>query len=156
MRKEIYLIRGDVKEDYVQFTDRMLEIANAAKSINPEALKVTLTQRPPPKLSVIPFRKKKIAVFSVYKNDKVKVDLLMRSEGFAGAYKVEEALPVAYEKTWDDGRATPGACLLTLFHRKPGIDYDTFIDRWQWPYAPVAEDPSVVALQQECRPPEAV
>lgn len=139
MRKEIYLIRSDAKEDYRQFTDRMLKTAHViAEIVNPEALKVTLTQGPPPKISVIPFRKSKIAVFSVYKTDNVKIDLLMKSEGFSGAFKVEEAVPVSYEKTWEDGQPTPGICLLTLFHRKPGIDYDNFIHRWHNGHTPLS------------------
>jgi len=139
MRKEIYLIRGDVKEGYREFTERMLKTANdISEMVNPAALKVTLTQGPPPKLSVIPFKKSKIAVFSVYKHDNVKVDLLMRSEGFAGAFKVEEAIPVAYEKTWANGQPTPCVCLLTHFHRKPGIDYDTFIHRWHNGHTPLS------------------
>jgi hypothetical protein len=139
MRKEIYLIRGHAREDYGQFTDRMLQTADSvAEIVNPEALKITLTQEPPPKISVIPFRKSKIAAFSVYKTDNVKVDLLIKSEGFAGAFKVEEAIPVSYEKTWKDGQATPGTCLLTLFHRKPGIDYDNFIHRWHNSHTPLS------------------
>jgi hypothetical protein len=139
MRKEMYLIRGNVKEDYGHFTDRMLQTANTtAELINPEALKVTLTREAPPKISVIPFRKSKIAVFSVYKNDHVKIEFLMKSEGFAGAFIVEEAIPVSYEKNWADGQPSPGICLLTLFHRKPGIDYDNFIHRWHNGHTPLS------------------
>jgi len=139
MRKEMYLIRGNAGEDHRQFTDRMLQTAYAtAELITPEALKVTLTQEPPPKISVIPFRKSKIAVFSIYKEDRSKIDLLMKSEGFAGAFTVEEALPVSYEKAWADGKPTPGVCLLTLFHRRPGINYDTFIHRWHNSHTPLS------------------
>jgi len=139
MRKEIYLIRGSEKEDYRNFTERMLQTANTTAEIfNPDALKVTFTHEPPPKISVIPFRKCKLAVFSVYKEDHVKVDFLMKSEGFSGAFTAEEALPVSYEKTWADGEPTPGACLLTLFHRKPGIDYDTFLHRWHNGHTPLS------------------
>ncbi len=139
MRKEMYLIRGNAKEDYGHFADRMLQTGNAtAEMIKPDALKITLTQHQPPKFSVIPFRKSKLAVFSVYKEDRIKVDYLMKSEGFAGAFTVEEALPVSYEKTWADGQSTPGICLLTLFHRKPGIDYDAFIHRWHNGHTPLS------------------
>ena len=70
MRKEIYLIRGNEIEDHRQFSHRILQTAyTTAELINPEALKVTLTMEPPPKISVIPFRKSKIAVFSVLKED---------------------------------------------------------------------------------------
>lgn len=139
MRKDIYLIRGSENENYGKFTDRMLLLAKALPEIiNAEAVKVTLTQGPPPKLSVIPFRNSKIAVFSIYKDDNQKVDLLLNSEGFAGAFKVEEAIPVAYKKSWEDGMPTPGICLLTLFHRKPGIHYDTFIHRWHNGHTPLS------------------
>jgi hypothetical protein len=139
MRKEMYLIRGNAREDHGKFTDRMLQTANiTAELINPKALKVTLTQELSPKISVIPFRKSKLAVFSVYKDDHLKVNNLMNSEGFAGAFKVEEALPVSYEKTWADGQPTPGVCLLTLFHRKPGIEYDTFLHRWHNGHTPLS------------------
>ena len=139
MRKEMYLIRGNAKEDYGHFANRMLQSAKmTAEIIKPAALKITLTQQPPPKISVIPFRKSKIAVLSVYKDDHAKVDYLMKTEGFAGAFTVEEALPVSYEKNWPDGQPTPGVCLLTLFHRKPGIDYDNFLNRWHNGHTPLS------------------
>lgn len=139
MRKEIYLVRGNEKEDYRQFRDRMLLAArNAARQTSPAALKVTLTEQAPPVISVIPFRKSKIAVFSVHKEDNRKIDLFLNTEGFSGGFTAEEALPVAYEKTWNDGEPTPGACLLTLFHRKPGIGYDTFIHRWHNGHTPLS------------------
>lgn len=139
MRKEIYLVRGNEKEDYRAFTNRVLQTADkTVKHINPDALKVSLTTNCPPKISVIPFKKSKIAVFSVYREDNDPVNTLHEAEGFSGAFKVEEALPVSYEKTWADGDPTPGACLLTLFHRKPGIDYDTFLHRWHKRHTPLS------------------
>lgn len=135
----MYLIRGNAKEDHGKFVDRMLQTAKTtAELIGPEALKVTLTHEPPPKICIIPFRKSKIAVFSVYKYDNAKIDHLINSEGFAGAFTVDEALPVSYEKTWIDSQPTPGVCLLTLFHRKPGIDYNTFIHRWHNGHTPLS------------------
>jgi len=50
------------------------------------------------------------------------MDLITQSEGFTGSYLVEEAIPVSYAKTWKDGDPTPGVCLLTLFHKKPGLE----------------------------------
>jgi hypothetical protein len=139
MRKEMYLIRGIENENYRQFTDRILKLADTVSElISPDALKVTLTREAPPTISVIPFKKKKIAVFSVYKENNTKVGHLINYEGFAGSFIVDEALPVSYDRTWTDGEPTPGACLLTLFHRKPGIDYDTFIDRWHNSHTPMS------------------
>jgi len=131
MRKEIYLVRGVQNEDYQSFTERIMRFATEiSHQTRPDALRVTLTGQAPPKISVIPFKKCKIAVFSVYKDNHEAVSCLIKAAGFSGAFIVEEALPVTYDKTWPNGEPTPGACLLTLFHRKPGIDYDTFIHRW--------------------------
>jgi hypothetical protein len=139
MRKEIYLIRGIEKEDYTTFSQRLLNLAvRTAGSVNPAALKVVLTQQCPPKISIIPYKKSKIAVVSVYKESPEPVDSLKQEPGFSGAFKVEEALPVAYERTWLNGEITPGICLLTLFHRKPGIDYDLFLDRWHKGHTPLS------------------
>jgi hypothetical protein len=139
MRKEMYLIRGIEKEDYLQFTARILKTAKTtARLIKPDGLKVTLTQQPPPKISIIPFKKSKLAVFSVYREGNAPIAMLHGLEGFSGAFKVDEALPVSYDKTWADGEPTPGACLLTLFHRKPGIDYDQFIHRWHNGHTPLS------------------
>jgi hypothetical protein len=139
MRKEIYLIRGNENEDYRTFTDRIINLSReAAATADPESLRVTLTSQPPPKISIIPFKKSKIAVISVYKENPEAVEVLKKAPGCSGAFKVEEALPVAYEKTWPNGEPTPGTCLLTLFHRKPGIGYDTFIHRWHNGHTPLS------------------
>ena len=51
---------------------------------------------------------------------------------------MHEALPVSYRKNWNDGEATPGACLLTLFSKKRNIDYETFINRWHNGHTPLS------------------
>lgn len=139
MRKEMYIIRGSKEEDYPAFRERVIGTARAALGlIKPAALKITLTTEAPPAISVIPFKKSKIAVISVYRIGNESIDLLKHSEGFSAALKVDEAIPVTYEKNWEDGQPTPGVCLLTLFHRKPGIDYDTFINRWHNSHTPLS------------------
>jgi hypothetical protein len=139
MRKEIYLVRGIENEDYQAFTERILKLANEISlQTRPDSLRVTMTRQAPPKISVIPFKKSKIAVFSVYKEDHETIPALLTAEGSCGAFTAEEAQPVAYDKTWPDREPTPGACLLTLFHRKPGIGFDTFIDRWHNGHTPLS------------------
>jgi len=64
--------------------------------------------------------------------------MITEAEGFKGGYAAEEAIPVAYKKDWKDGKKTPGECLLTLFHKKPGIDQDTFIKRWHEGHTPLS------------------
>ncbi len=139
MRKEIYLVRGNVRESYIGFKDRILKLVNeVAEKEKPSALHVTLTTGRPPVLSVIPFRKSKISVISLYKETIEPSELILKSEGFSGAFEVEEAIPVSYDVTWERGDQVPGACLLTLFHRKPGIDYTTFLDRWHNSHTPLS------------------
>lgn len=139
MQKEIYVLRGSPGEDYKVFGDRVLELAgNVAERSAALQVKLCLTLESPPRVSVIPFRKDRIAVLSVYLEKGTLLEQLRSMEGFAGAYAVEEALPVSYTRTWEDGEMTPGACLLTLFHRRPSIDQDTFIRRWHQGHTPLS------------------
>lgn len=139
MEKIIYLISGSKSETYNQFKNRIFETLNLlVKNEKPEALKVVLTENPPPAISIIPFKKQKIASVSVHQKNKTLSELLLKAEGFSGVYQVTEALPVAYEKTWKDGKATPGVNLLTLFKQKKSISYEVFIDRWHNSHTPLS------------------
>jgi hypothetical protein len=104
----------------------------------PASLWVTITLEKPPRFSIIPFKKAKIAAISVKSEATGLIDKLTRMPGFAGAYRVEEAIPVAHDKTWADGTQTPGVNLLTLFSRKPGISWETFINRWHNSHTPLS------------------
>jgi hypothetical protein len=140
MIKEIYLIHGKEDESYADFSARILHIAKS-QSENPSVsgVKVVLTLEAPPHFSVIPFRKNKIASLSLYRQSSDgPVKDLQQEQGFTGAYRVTEELPVHYQKTWPDGQTTPGACLLTLFNRKKGLDYATFIQRWHYSHTPLS------------------
>ena len=139
MNKEIVLIKGLENETYIQFSERILSLGNSFfKDKDIVKLKVTLTVNPPPIFSVIPFTMKKIAAFSFYPSYNKQLEMLRNEPGFAGGYLVEEALPVVYDKNWKDGIITPGVCLLTLFRKKNGIDYDLFIDRWHNSHTPLS------------------
>jgi len=139
MNKEIYLVRGIGQESYREFYQRIFKMTSfLAKELNPEALKFTITETEPPGISIMPFRRSKIASISIYKTNPEPVEKLRKAEGFYGAYRVTEALPVAYRKSWKDGEPTPGACLLTLFSSKKNIDYKTFIDRWHNGHTPLS------------------
>jgi hypothetical protein len=137
MKKEIYLIKGLENETYQGFSERILKIADTVL-VQVDQLKVTFTKTPPPGISVIPFKKKKIAAFSIFKNDKEVIRDLVQSPGFSGAYTVEEAIPVNYKKTWVDRSYTPGICLFTLFKQKEKISYDQFLDRWHNSHTPLS------------------
>lgn len=137
--KTIYIIRGATEESYKEFNDRILDLSRkVADSTTVSWASVTLSECPPPRVSVIPFKKGKIASLSAIGAFADPPELITRSGGFAGAYQVTEALPVSYSKTWPDGQRTPGACLLTLFKKKKSLDYETFIDRWHNSHTPLS------------------
>lgn len=139
MRKEIYLIKGIQNELYKQFSERILVLANTlAEGKEIVQLKIVFTNEAPPKLSIIPFKKEKIAAISIFSTKTENHKALLNEPGFSGGYLVGEALPLAYEKNWADKEATPGVCLLTLFRQKKEIDYDTFINRWHNVHTPLS------------------
>ena len=139
MKKEIYLIKEVGNETYQQFSNRILSLATSVSNDNNVVqLKVVLTSVSPAKISVIPFKKEKIAAISVFSAITGKYNLLINEPGFLGGYNVDEAIPVAYEKSWADGQTTPGVSLLTLFRQKKGINYNTFIHRWHNGHTPLS------------------
>lgn len=139
MHKEIYLIKGMQEEEYTAFLSRIAGIAEyVAEKLKPVRLKYTITAKAPPTFSIIPFSRHKIAAVSLLRENSIPADCLTDAEGFYGAYRVEEALPVSYVKEWADGEPTPGACLLTLFSKKKNIDYEIFIDRWHNSHTPLS------------------
>jgi hypothetical protein len=139
MHKERYILKGLKGEDYKSFKNRIFELSGTlVKQYGPDALKTCLTVKPPPCISVIPFKREKIAVISVTRKSNSPMDLIAQTEGYKGGYVVEEAIPVAYNKSWKDGDPTPGVCLLTLFHKKPGLDQPTFIRRWHNGHTPLS------------------
>ena len=139
MLKEVYILKSLPSEDYISFRNRIIKLGEAIlDQFGPHTLKVCLTLKPPPLISIIPFKKKKIAVLSVQREKGPGMGLITGSEGYIGAYEVNQAIPVSYSKTWKDGEPTPGECLLTLFHRKPNIDRETFIRRWHDGHTPLS------------------
>ena len=138
MTKHIYLIRGDKAETYVDFKERMISTSQTVTG-KFNAVKLTVTEKSPPSLTVIPYKKSKIAVISTYGGPTMGPEhKLLDMQGFAGLYKVTEALPVSYDKTWKDGEITPGVCLLTLFRKKQNLEYEKFIDRWHNGHTPLS------------------
>jgi len=139
MRKEIVIIRGDQTESYENFTERIkLLVESLLERNKPAKIKIALTVEQPPAFSVIPFRKNKISIVSMYWDEESGSVDLSEIKGFSTAFRVQEALPVSYVKNWPDGELTPGICLLTLFRKKKEIDYDTFINRWHNGHTPLS------------------
>jgi len=121
----------------MDFHQRVQSIIDSLKTIKPARLHYTITLEKPPKISVIPFSKEKVALISVTTDDDAFMDIIQKADGYSGTFKVTEALPIAYQKDWPDGEATPGLCLLTLFRQKKGINYETLIDRWHNGHTPL-------------------
>lgn len=138
MEKHIYIIRGMKDESYASFTKRIHNACRLTANDNGVSkVTATLTVRKPPPVSVIPFRNKKIAAISVFMNGGATPVHFLSEPGFSGAYAVEEALPRAYRKTWQNGEPTPGVCLLTLFRKNNKVDRKVFLDRWHNGHTPL-------------------
>jgi hypothetical protein len=139
MEKIMLLVQGSQSESYGQFKTRIIESLNGfADTENPVSVKLVITDFAPPMISVIPFRNQKIASISIWTNTGFLPEKIETIEGILGIYRVTEAIPVAYQKTWKDGEPTPGVCLFTIFKQKKGISYDTFIDRWHNSHTPLS------------------
>jgi len=129
-RKWMYVLRG-AGESHPAWSKRMKRVARDLLALEPSKLQLTVTEAPPPKLSLFPFKSQPIAIFNVY------------TEGgdpsrFTAALDVEEAYPVAYDRTWSDGEPTPSPILLTMLHKKAGVSTDEFIDRWHNGHTPLS------------------
>lgn len=139
MVKTIYLIRGNNLENYLEFKNRMFSLLKSVSTkYDLKSIKVVLTEEKPPLISIIPFKKSKVASISIISSSSNLIKELSGEKGFTGSYNATEALPVTYTKNWKDESKTPGICLLTLFHKKTTIDYNTFINRWHNSHTPLS------------------
>jgi hypothetical protein len=131
-------LRGSPEESYTDFSSRIFDTLRDCSG-RTEACKATLTCDPPPKGGVVPYRKDKIALVTLCGENGLEAaaDELAACSGFTGAFRVETALPVEYDRTWKDGEKTPGLGLLTLFRKREDIDYDDFIRRWHNGHTPL-------------------
>ncbi len=136
----MYVLRGgDV--GLADWSARMHVLGRELLGLQPTKLQLTVTETPPPKPSLFPFKSEAVALFNVYDQAE---DPSRFTEAFHGkaervsGYAVEEAYPVAYEKTWKDGEPTPSPILLTMLRKKPGISDDEYIDRWHCGHTPLS------------------
>jgi hypothetical protein len=139
-RKWMYVLRGE-GEDHAAWSERMKRVAEEALELGPSKLQLTVTEAPPPKLSLFPFESQPIAIFNVY--DEVNAptrftNLLRGAASSVSGYVVEEAYPVAYDRTWSDGEPTPSPILLTMLRKKAGVSTDEFVDRWHNGHTPLS------------------
>ncbi len=53
-------------------------------------------------------------------------------------FKVEEAIPIGYQKDWEDGTVKPGICLFTLFNKHKDLSQEEFLNRWHNGHTPLS------------------
>ncbi len=146
MIKMAYIIRGDSSEPVQMFRERVLwDFVPRIIERDPLRLKITATAMDPPRFSIIPYRRERIALVSLWERKEDGAGFARWSRCMAEAwrgpgsgYLVEESEPVAYTRTWPDNTQTPGLGLLTLFRPRRGISDDDFIRMWHQGHTPLA------------------
>ena len=137
----MYMLRGD-GESHREWSNRMRhEVSQQLLALAPAKLQLTVTEAPPPKLSLFPFKNQPIALFNVYDDaeDPSRFsEVLQSAAGSVSGYEVEEAYPVAYDRAWSDGEPTPSPILLTMLRKKAGIETDEYIRRWHQGHTPLS------------------
>ena len=137
----MYVLRGN-GESHAAWAGRMRhETSGRLLGLGPSKLQLTVTEAPPPKLTLFPFKSQPIAIFNVYDegDDPSRFsDALRGSARSVSGYEVEEAYPVAYERAWRDGEPTPSPILLTMLRKKAGVATDEFIRRWHDGHTPLS------------------
>ncbi len=135
MVKLQYLLRAPAGESVKRFRDRALASGARLLASGPAQLKLTYTAEEPPRLSVVPFRRDRVALISLWDEAAPEVavarwNALLQAEGAVAGYRVDESVPRAYRRNWPDGGDTPGGSMLTLLHRRPGMTDPEFLRRW--------------------------
>lgn len=139
-KKWMYVLRGR-GESHGAWATRMRSLAETLLELRPSKLQLTVTDGPPPRLSLFPFKDESIAILNVYDADDDPCRFTAALDGQADSvsgYEVEEAYPVTYDKHWADGEATPSPILLTMLRKKPGVARDEYIQRWHNGHTPLS------------------
>lgn len=143
MLKCVYLIRSPESLERDTFKSRILnDVVPQLLQLNPEKLKVGITGFPLPRFTILPLKSTGLALVSVW-GDFVDASGEWRREiasmgGSLAGYQVTESTPVAYDKTWDDGDASPGAVLLTLMKKNAKLSDEQFMSEWFGHHTPMA------------------
>jgi hypothetical protein len=137
----MYVLRG-TGESHDTWARRMRdEVGRELLGLGPSKLQLTVTDAPPPKLSLFPFKNQQIAIFNIYDEaaDPSRFTrALENAASMVSGYAVDEAYPVAYERDWADGEPTPSPILLTMLHKKSGVSRDDYIRRWHEGHTPLS------------------
>ena len=118
------------------------ELTEGLRQLEPAELSLVLTVERPPRLSLIPFAKRPVALLSLRAEEgrvegwSEEVLAAVGDEGRVGGYQVDEVLPVDSERDWELGRRTPGVGLLTLLRRRRGLSDEELLRRWHGGHTP--------------------
>jgi hypothetical protein len=139
-QKWMYVLRGNGESHHAWAHRMRTEVSPQLLALEPSKLQLTVTDAPPPKLALFPFKSQRIAVFNIYDDgDHTRFsDVLEHAASSVERYEVEEAYPVAYDRAWSDGEPTPSPILLTLIHKKRGVSSEEFIRRWHDGHTPLS------------------
>ncbi len=137
------LRRGPQTESVGAFRERALAAGARLLAHGPARLKLTCTAEDPPRLSVMPFRRDRLALVSVWDGGTPEAaaarwNPVLQGEGASAGYRVDETTPRAYSRDWPDGCDTPGGSMLTLLHRRAGLTDAEFLRRWHEGHSPLA------------------
>jgi hypothetical protein len=145
MTKLQILLRAPASRPGAAFRDEVLDVATRLPASGRQALKVTLTDRDAPRLSVVPYRRDRLAVISVWDEAPVAAarDRWLRAVAdrggtVAAAYHVDEALPAVFASDVAPGAPTPGLGQLTLLRRRRGLSDAELRRRWFDGHTPLA------------------
>ena len=143
MVKFQYLLRAPASESVAAFRDRTLACGARLLACGPARLKLTFTAEEPPRLTVMPFRRDRLALVSLWDEGApdaagARWNAILEAEGAAAGYRVDESVPRAYRRDWPDGSDTPGGSMLTLLHRRAGLTDAEFLRRWHEGHSPLA------------------
>jgi hypothetical protein len=143
MVKLQYLLRAPATESVGAFRDRAVATGARLLDSGPARLKLTFTAEEPPRLSVMPFRRDRLALVSLWDEAApgtaaARWNAILESEGAVAGYRVDESAPREYRRDWPEGRDTPGGSMLTLLHRRAGLTDAEFLRLWHDGHSPLA------------------
>lgn len=143
MTKLQYLLRAPAGVPVEAFRDRALAAGARLLERGPGRLKLTYTDEEPPRITMMPFRKDRLALVSLWDEAgpaeaAARWNGVLEAEGAAAGYRVDESVPRGYRRDWPDGEDTPGGSMLTLLHRRAGLSDAEFLRRWHEGHSPLA------------------
>jgi hypothetical protein len=135
MTKLLFLLRAPAARPLAELRSWVQgDLAACLLAASPARLKVTLSTEEPPRLALIPYRRQRIVMLSVWDPAPAAAAAarwraLLPLGGWTG-YVVDESTPRRYDRDWPDGVLTPGVGLLTLFRRRAGLSTAELLRRW--------------------------